>query len=220
MVAQPSPPEPILPRGAQRALQGAWLILILPVVALYFAGLVQSWQAQGNWCDELGPDCTEAAVAQTLARIGLTPTSAGVIFSAFSDLGVPLGCLLIAAFIFLRRRDRLIALAISAALALYGPLINTSFIDGGLAALGLAALVGPDHAAFQVLLWFVIFTFPTGRFVPRWSWALLALGLIIFTLVYGLAPTSLVRPYLQIVPLIGLGLQSYRYRRVSSAVER
>jgi hypothetical protein len=193
----------------------------VPVVVLYFAGLVQSWRVPTGFCDAVGSPCTEADAVAALARIGLSPAAAAITATVFFDVGVPLGCLLIAAFLFYRRPDRAITLAISAMLALYGPVVNTSFVDSGLAGLGLAALIRPYHVAFQILLWFVVFTFPTGRFVPRWAWVILALGASVAVVYTVINPQADSLPsVVQLVPLIGLALQVYRYWRVSSAVER
>jgi hypothetical protein len=221
MIAGPSAIEPTLTRRAQRWLQLAWLIVVLPVVALYLVALAFSMGEPMALCSVVGPNCTEAAAVAALASIGLSPAAAAFIAFIFSDLGVPLGCLLIAAFIFWRRPERLIALAIAAMLALYGPVINTDAIDFGLAELGLAALIAPYHLLYHILFCYVGLTFPTGRFVPRWGWLLLALQVAGSAIYLLTRPTSGAVPLaLQILPLVSLALQLYRYRRASSPTER
>src|SRR5216684_1664500 len=68
-------------------------------------------------------------------------------------------------------------------------------------------------------------TFPTGRFVPRWSWLIILLWIVQFGFFwltnFGLFPPELL--LLLVVPLIWgstLGIQVYRYVRVYDAVQR
>jgi signal transduction histidine kinase len=73
------------------------------------------------------------------------------------------------------------------------------------------------------------FTFPDGRFIPRWSWALISLWLANFA--FWLAPVNSplnifgwhpLLKYLWLFVVFGgsLATQVYRYRRVASEVER
>jgi hypothetical protein len=222
MVPDAARAEPRLRAAAKRWLQLAWLVLVLSVTGLYALGLWTTLRTPVHLCDEFGPDCTEAAVVDTLASLGLTPGLAQGLNTALSGIGVPVGCLLCAGFIFWRRRDRPMTLAISALLALYGPLINTFFVDIGLARLGLTSLADLYRLAFYVLFYYVLLTFPDGRFVPRWSWLIFAVGLVGYVslvLIPG-AATEGAPPVFLLIPLLALGLQVYRYRRVSGPVER
>jgi hypothetical protein len=68
-----------------------------------------------------------------------------------------------------------------------------------------------------ILLYAMLCLFPSGRFVPRWSWVLLAIPPLI---VFGSEQwTWLILPFTSSL-LIAIGCQVYRYRRVSIAIER
>ena len=81
---------------------------------------------------------------------------------------------------------------------------------------------------FGVLAWFsffvLLFLFPTGHFVPRWSiWVTLALLVVYLIDILGYGantpPTPLVAAILAGLA-IGAGSQVYRFRRVSRPIER
>jgi hypothetical protein len=125
--------------------------------------------------------------------------------------------MLMGLFLFWRRSDRAITLAVAGLLLLYGPVINTELADSGLARLGLGALVRPYHLLFEALFYYVLLTFPTGRFAPRWAWVLWAMGSGSY-LVYGFAGQE-PPPAVLLLALAALAVQIYRYR-IADAVQR
>lgn len=126
------PPDPRLPPAALRWLQIAWLVLFLTTVSLYLVGLSVSWRGPRSLCLAEAAGCTEAAASAELTRFGLPPEAAVDLAIGLRDIAAPVGCLLIAAFIFWRRPDRAITLAVSGMLAIYGPAVNTGLVDAGL----------------------------------------------------------------------------------------
>jgi hypothetical protein len=207
-----------------RLAQLAWLALVLSVAGFYALGVIRELRAPPAICptDLLG--CTEAAAAAALRPIGLTTAQAVSLVRALSGIGVPVGCLLMAGFIFWRRPDRPIALALSAMLALYGGWVNTGLVDQALAAIGLGRLGSVYDGVFLLLLLYAIYTFPTGQFVPRWAWAPAAIGLGLHILAWlpraGAVFISDLTPLLMAVITLGLGSQAYRFRRAATAAER
>ena len=216
-------PDPRLPRAAQRILQGLWLALVVPLCWAYASGLWLALRAPTNVCEVLGgPGCSDAAAAAVLAPLGLSLELASILISAFSDIGVPVGCLLFALFMFSRRPERLEPLATSAFVALYGLYVNTSLTLLGLEQIGLAWLSTIYSLLFYGLFYYVLLTFPTGRFVPRWGSLLLLLGVVAETVAV-LWPTVLPADGATLALLIagaGLAMQVYRYRRVSNQTEQ
>lgn len=152
---------------------------------------------------------------------------ADVAYSALS-FSAALLSLVLAGLIFRRGSDRVMPLVVSLTLLLYGILMA-----GPLEMLIGQKLAAESLALFgQMLLWafmlFVLYIFPDGRFVPRWTrWAspLLipwALGLAWWQLVHPLDPSTAL-PFMALYTLPSLtapAAQLYRYRRVASLTER
>jgi len=94
---------------------------------------------------------------------------------------------------------------------------DTIFINPGFPT-WLESILGVAQSLGQfVLLYAMLCLFPSGRFVPRWSWVLLALPPLI---VFGSDQwTWLIVPFTSSL-LVATGCQVYRYRRVSTAIER
>jgi hypothetical protein len=210
-----------VPAAVQRWLQAAWLALVGPLTAFYLVGLVIFLRTPMTLCSVETATCTEAAAAAELARFGLMPGVAVALSGSLIHIGVPVGCLLMAAFIFGRRPDRPITLAVSAMLALYGPFKNTGLVDVGLDSLGLAGLGTVYALLFGTLTSYTLLTFPNGRFVPAWSWLLLVVGLAVDAAAAASGAASDDEPpTLVLFLIVAFALQAYRYKRVSSAAER
>jgi hypothetical protein len=158
-----------------------------------------------------------------LAMLGLTPSSLTLITIAISYVVILL-VILIAIAILWRRSDDWMALFLALTLILM-PALFTSLLQ---------ALPDSWQGIQQVLndaaiatFFLLIALFPNGRFAPRWLWlptlAIIAVAIIPFpsisdsvesvvTLVLGLTTLG--------ACLCLIASQVYRYRRVSSAVER
>ncbi len=197
-----------------RGLQLAWLALVGPLLIFYLVGLMVFLRTPMQLCGTETAGCTEAAAETELARFGLTPAATLALSASLTHIGVPVGCLLMAVFIFWRRPDRAITLAVSAMLALYGPFVNTGLVELGLATLGWSVLGTAYSLLFSMLVSYILLTFPNGRFVPAWSWLLLVVGLVIGAVLGDDAPT------LVFFLVIAFALQAYRFKRVSNAAER
>jgi hypothetical protein len=94
--------------------------------------------------------------------------------------------------------------------------------DGDAVATAVRALALPagllDPFSF-ICLGLFLYLFPDGRFVPRWGrWVVLA-WIPLFLVVAAISMQSIV-PILFSFIFVSLGMQIYRYRRVSSPVER
>jgi len=200
------------------------LVLTLNAVAIPRAdALLQAVCQPGTVCIS---GLTTADLGQ-LHHLGLSPG-----FLAAYQIGWDVVTTLIytalAALIFWRRSADRMALFCAYMLVLFGGATYTSLLDLGLRTLAPAWywLVGGLELLGQVCVPTFFLLFPSGRFVPRWTrW-----GVLVFVL-YFVWYIFLTNAYLgQISGVIALvfaalilglvGLQVYRYRRVSTFRER
>jgi hypothetical protein len=224
--------------GTNTSLSGPWLLaarlsllaitilnLILYAVGtpVYFAQLFPS----NHNCFE---DCLTPANIQSLHALGISIT-AYAIYQLTINLLFAIVYLVVAALIFWRKSDDLVALLASFCLVALG----ASFPDipAVLAAAHPAwhvpvTLVSEDVIGFPSLILF-FFLFPDGRFVPRWTRWIVA-GAALFYIYGSFFPNSLLNPsnwprllFLPI-PIVIYGslvfTQIYRYRRVSTPAQR
>jgi hypothetical protein len=162
------------------------------------------------------------------------PTGSGIvtdslfIFVVIQIIG-PLGYLIMALLIFWRRSNDRLALLVSLALALTG----VHFISGA----NEEAMAVPALSSLNLILLvldvtsltLVVCLFPDGRFVPRWlRWPALV-GTAVMILSGILLPAPYIVPGTDIpsyvlvtltMLLIGVAAQIYRYRQVSTSVQR
>jgi hypothetical protein len=233
----------VTPAGSTAAdmlLRGRWLliarmgwvvvtliVLTLTAIAIPRANtLLQSVCQPDTPC--LGIQLTLTDLHQ-LKQLGLTPG-----FLATYQLGLDVGTLLVylalATLIFARRsRDRM-ALFCASMLVLVGGATYTGLLDDGLRPLAPAWYwpVGIVDFLGLTSLFAFLLLFPSGRFVPRWTgWGVLlaALAEAHYVFFYDqLQPAQSDIPidfliYVALVLSI-VGLQIYRYRRVSTPVQR
>lgn len=201
----------------------AWVSLVLLLLSL-FVTLLPSYFAL------LQNICTSSACAllqptpqsvQVLQQLGLSLASYAVLNLALIIATMAV-CLLVGVVIFWRKSDDWMALLAAFFMVPFGMLYVTDALQS-------------SHSTWQVLaivlnvlgngIFFLLGSlFPNGHFVPRWSrW--LVLGWVLWGMVYTALHDL---PFLYLVDrLIWLGLvlcligeQLYRYRSVSSSVER
>ncbi len=235
-VPLPAPMTADLPSETSRGLHGRWLLLargswitlVVLTLGLFFVSLpVYIAQLQtictGNICayQQLFPDQAEA-----LQGIGLSPDAYVAYMVALTLASVAL-CLVVSTLIVWRRSYDRMAMLVALMLVTLGPIETTSTLlaipspwQGPMACLFFLALG---------LLVLVFSLFPDGRFVPsfaRWTLVVFLIGQVPSTFF----PDAPVTRNTQ-VPLLGyltlLGemailalVQFYRYRRVSSPMQR
>ena len=209
--------------------RAGWVALTLLVLTLNAIAIPQADALLQAVCQP-GALCingwTPAEVSQ-LQQAGLSPG-----FLAAYQIGWSVGTTLIytalAALIFWRRSADRMALFCAYMLVLFGGATYTGLLDFGLRTVAPAWywLVGGLELLAQVCVPTFFLLFPSGRFVPRWTrW-----GVLVFVL-YFVWYLFLTNAYLgQLSGVISLvfaalilglvGLQVYRYRRVSIFRER
>jgi hypothetical protein len=223
-----------LPPLASRPLEGRALLLArsvwLVLAALLLVSFVPLLPAYLPLAQHPCPaHCLlTAQEAHALTRAGIAPTAYVVSLLVVAVLNL-LFATMIAGILFVRRSHEVMALiaayfvlllptslSLNSAPIVIGANQTTAFtlplvLDLALAALQAATIYG------------MFLLFPSGRFVPRWSWALL-LGFVAYSTAWSVWPRLqdalvliLVWPFFLVIASACTG---YRYRRVSTPRER
>jgi multidrug transporter EmrE-like cation transporter len=220
-----------LHRGRLLIARAGWIALTLLVLALSALALPTAYALLQTVCQP-GTTCLSFQLTQVdprlLQQLGLSPG-----FLAAYQLGLDVGTLLIysvlAALVFWRRSTDRMALFCAYMLVLAGGATYTGLLDVGLRAAAPAWYwpVGVLEVLGQVSLLTFFLIFPRGQFVPRWTrwWVLVAVLLevhYVFTDPLKAAKSSGPFDFFAFVALVLslVGLQVYRYRRVSTFRER
>jgi uncharacterized membrane protein len=170
-----------------------------------------------------------ADVLRDLHQLGMSPVLFVTIFIA-ENAGYTLVYLAMGALIFWRRSDDRMALFCSLMLILFGGVAASPLndaISGTIPApVGsspiLVALVHGLVVLGETAFIMFFYLFPSGRFVPRWTRWLPWLVLAYWTAAL-ISPSLTSGNFSILVPAFiatGAGVQIYRYRRVSTSVER
>jgi hypothetical protein len=206
--------------------RGIWIVLVVLTLGIYFASLPVYIALLQTPC--AGPACAleqlSAGQTEALKGMGLS-LGAYAAYMVALTLASMMVCLGVSTLIVWQRSDDRMALIVALLLVTYGPLVATSSI---------VAIPSPWRVPNEclfflalALLVLVFLLFPSGQFVPHWTrWTL-----VVF--LAGLVPTTFVASFIpqtsvdQLGYLILLGelaivvaVQVYRYRRVSSPLER
>jgi hypothetical protein len=206
--------------------RGLWITLVILTLAIFFASLPVYLAQLQTPC--AGPACYYLRLTpeqgETLTGIGLSPGdyAASMVALTLATMAV---CVVISTLIVWRRSHDRMALLVALLLVTGGPIIATTVV-----ATSPSPWQIPNECLFflaNALLVLVFLLFPSGQFVPRWMrWTL-----VVF--LAGLVPTAFVTPSMLYTPvdllssLLLLGeyatlalVQLYRYRRVSSLLQR
>jgi signal transduction histidine kinase len=210
----------------------SWVSLLLCLAAAYIASLSGLGERLTLVC--AGATCapvelTPEKVAD-LSAIGLTPRGYAV-WLAVLDTSSALVFVAVGSVLIWRRPTDRVAVFAAFTLALFGGVTNSEILH-------LAARVYPPLGVVFALLDTLgrsaftafVFVFPNGRFVPRWTrWVALAwIGVqlpIPFLRDNADSPLrAIIDPLIDPSFIVGLAVaawaQAYRYRRISSSVER
>ncbi|HEX9134689.1 MAG TPA: hypothetical protein VF844_20560, partial [Ktedonobacteraceae bacterium] len=215
-------------RGLLIARAG-WVLLTLLVLALNAIAipradaLLQAVCQPGTLCIN---GWTPAEVSQ-LQQSGLSPGFLAA-YQIWWDVGSTLIYTALATLIFWRRSADRMALFCAYMLVLFGGATYTSLLDIGLRTVTptLYWLVGGLELLGQVCVPTFFLLFPSGRFVPRWTrWGVLVFALYevwnVFFTDQNFDQGSPLNGLSFAVLILGLvGLQVYRYRRISTFRER
>ena len=206
--------------------RGLWITLVVLTLTIfgaslpvYIAQLQTPCAGTACWYTQLSPE-----QAGTLKGMGLPlgDYTAYMVALTLASVGV---CLVVSTLIVWRRPDDRMALLVALTLVTCGPIIATNAVSASLS----PWRVPNECLAFLALslLVLVLLLFPSGQFVPhwmRWTPVLFLAGLVPTAFVAPLMPNTLGAWLTYLVSLgvlaMGVLLQLYRYRRVSSPLQR
>jgi hypothetical protein len=134
---------------------------------------------------------------------------------------MPFGYFAISGFLVWRRRDDAMALLVAVRLVFLGPYLiggvtNDVYAWGGPWVWVNAALVSVG-CLFLILY---LFLFPTGRFVPRWSWLIIVITALSMFVLDILDRSQIANIALFVGVALGIAAQVYRFRVHSTATQR
>jgi hypothetical protein len=234
VVSQPSPLED-LPEGVSQdsasvaRLHGRWLVVVrvaciaVAIIALvvWAIGVPLRYSQLGTLCTVAPASCGDQQITPNVFQLF---TAAGVPLSFYSgyigtiEVLYALSYLVMGGLLLWRKSDTRIGLLTAILLITYG----VAQTDGDTVATTVRALALPagllDPFSFACLGLF-LYLFPDGRFVPRWGRWVLVIWIPLFLIVSAISIQSVV-PILFSFIFVSLGMQIYRYRRVSTPVER
>ncbi|MCC7361719.1 MAG: hypothetical protein IT317_19705 [Anaerolineales bacterium] len=199
-----------------------WLFAAAGLCYFYVQGLLVLLGQPFNLCIDPG-QCDPVEAAAYIQSLGLNPAVVNALFFATLNLVMPLGCLGTALFLVWRGGRSALALAAATTLLFYGLFVGNNVVTIGLGASPWqAALRQGAILVFLAASFYMLHTFPNGRFVPRWGrLALLGEWLSLLVLAArGVLETAGAGGLYLLITLLGLGLQVYRYRRAASPTEQ
>ncbi len=225
--------------GSETRLQGRWLliarvgwmVLTLLILTLNVVMIPRYDVVLQAHCQP-GPQCFALQLTaydrQFLHQFGL---SLGFLaaYHVMLDAVSVLVCCALGALIFWRKSADRMALFCAFMLVLFGGASFTGILQNALAPLSAAwfVLIGTLDLLGQTSFMIFFFLFPSGRFVPRWTrWVAPCVVLYWISTIYfvnGLArggPTNWSDIVFVALLLCVVGVQVYRYRRVSTSRER
>ncbi|HEY6542894.1 MAG TPA: hypothetical protein VIZ18_18265 [Ktedonobacteraceae bacterium] len=233
--------EPLASTGGKTRLSGSrliiarivWLALVLPAVGFFIAGLPAYYALVQKACTDVVTCNIAGALTakgmQQLPAFGLTLTSYAVLLTIFFTLITAIWSL-VGFLIFWRRSDVWFALLTAFFLVMF----NTTYPGFVITAVQLTYPALTIPTTFMSVLSLAslalfLMLFPNGRLVPHWMWPFLVL-LIIGTISTAIPPSLIFGSNTLPAWIPGISniltygaiffSQIYRYRRVSTRVER
>ena len=221
------PPSPPAQSSTEARLHGRWLLIARAVwlaiaaicLIVWVVGIPLNYGDLGKVC-YIQP-CDQDPTPDSIARYHASGLSLAFYASYIGTLALisTLAYLLIAAFIFWRKSDTWIGLLTSLFLITYA----VSQHVGDDVIKGVPALAGPVNILQPlgfVCLGLFLYLFPDGHFAPRWTrWVVLA-WIPCFLLSANVLPDGGWVPLLFGFLVVSLYAQVYRYRRVSTLLQR
>jgi hypothetical protein len=213
----------LLIRIAWVALIGFSLVFFLVSLPLYFAHYQTICTTTACASGQLTP-----ASAKTLQGLGLSATGYATLILLLTVVTV-LVSVLVALLIFVRLSDNWMGLLVAFMLVMasVGPTTDPSALTAAFGPMLAEALNKSFNFLETISFVLVFYLFPNGLFVPRWTRWLMVAFIVLSVLLLFLPPTPPAGPLfvlffaLWLSYLMSLGVaQVYRYRRVSTPVER
>ena len=211
----PAPPA----RGRwnwKRFAQAAWIVLALVLLVNFVVNIPSYYQSSRTFCNVPHPsDCPTGLLTlgnvQALDQLHLSATAAAT-FLATLTLAVSVLFWMVGLLIFWRKSQEWMGLFVSLLLVMFGAIGIFAFPNAQTPPL-FQLLTNITIFVLSLALFVFVFTFPTGRFTPRWTLAPFVLAVLS------------VLPFVpSVVSLLGValavGVQIYRYMRVYDVVQQ
>jgi hypothetical protein len=214
--------------SAEVRVSGRWLFIarVACVSVALLAFIIWSWGVPFRYA-QLGTVCTVSPCGDQ------QPTPASL--AAFRAAGMTLGFyaaytgtlevlftlvfLLIAAVVFWRKSDTRIGLVTALCLVTFG--VNQTSADALATAIPAFAIpVNLLQPLSYILLALFLYLFPDGQFIPRWTGFVLLAWIPLFLMSVAVLPVGVFVPLLFVFILMSLSVQIYRFRRVSTSMQR
>lgn len=219
---------PAAPRSAEVRLRGCRLLLArLACLGLALIALViWGWGLPVRYA-QLGTVCTtpvcgdQQPVPSSIAQFRTAGTSIGsyAAYTGTIEILFALVFLVLAALLFWRKSDTWMGLFTGLLLVTDG-VSQTDANALGAAVPALAVPVTLLQALSFAFIGLFLYIFPDGRFAPHWTRFVVGTWMLLFLVTPLSLPAGLVEPLLFGFLVPSLLVQVYRYRRVSSAMQR
>lgn len=210
-------------------LRGLWLVVVLLLLGIFFAGILPYFNDLRETCT--GQGCLLMALspeeAQELRDLGLSMEFyAG--YMVVLNIYTVIVLIPLAGLVFWRRSDTWLGLLLSLAIIFFGTAsaMSVPALVSAYPSLSWAFFAGDFLSGLLYVL--IFYLFPDGRFVPRWTrvliMAMIGGMLIDLVLPIGAPITPSYSTFTEIFWLAGLMVggwaQIYRYRWISTPVQR
>jgi hypothetical protein len=210
----------------QRAARGAWIAFALVLLVIFVVNIPAFFQYAGRVCTltDAGYCPTEQltpAYVQILDQLHLSVTLTQVLLATLCIV-VSILYGLMGVLIFLRKSHETMGLLVS--------LLLVMFASSGFLGFNLPAQTPPlfQYLAEIItygLMWpamlVFFFTFPTGRFTPRWTWGAFV-PFFVVTMIGSIPVTEPFVPNIALIltSLLPIGVQIYRYTHIYDSVQK
>jgi hypothetical protein len=200
----------------QRVARGAWIVLALVLLANFVVNIPAYYESSRAGCTLPNPaDCPTGQLTlgnfQALGQLHISVEAAAYVLATLT-IAVSLLYWVIGLLIFQRKGGEWTGLFFSLVLVMLGATGIVGFTGAAPAPQLVQLLTNSTYFVLNIAAGAFLFSFPTGRFASRWTWAAFALYLLI-SLPFLSFASSL------IFPLV-VGVQIYRYVRVYDTVQR
>jgi hypothetical protein len=215
---------PALDRQRMRGLwlwivRAVWLVMVTGAVVSFMTALPLYFRTLQHIC--AGSCAFTPGAARALGMLGISVRTYALVSTELAAL-IVLAAVVIALILFWRRSDEWMVLIVAYFLVGY-PQGNISQVVQSPPPAGALSLLALIPGLLSVFLFYAIFLlFPSGRFVPRWSWLVLVAWIIWYlakSSVPQLADSVLVLGYPTFY-LTAILCQVYRYRTASTPIQR
>ena len=203
-------------------VRGAWMLVVACTLAIFGASLPVYIAQLQTPC--AGPACFYTLLSpeqvEALKALGLSPGDY-IAYTVALTLVLVVVCVVVSLVLVWRRPDDRMALLVALMLVPFGPILVTNSVSGS-ASLWQVPNVCLYFLALSLLV-LVFLLFPGGQFVPRWMrWTpvVLLAGLVPSTFMPNSLAAQLGWPVSLGEGVLVVAVQLYRYRRVSSLLQR